>query len=126
MALFHELTAGRVIPSKTTNYQFADTEEVIRIVEEYGYRTRCAEPNSRRIGDEVRIRRRRGDVNDIRDVVEARFAVVAPGEFMVWAAGDYESLAVPTALDAVKELISLLGVPDNRRKRPEDDESYGL
>ena len=128
MALFHELIASSPAVSKK-KYQFFQTDEIVRILEEYGYRTRAAELNPRRIGDEVRVRRRRGDVNDIRER-EARFAIIKPGEdFQVWADGDYESVPVESIGAVVREVIDLLGVPDNRRSErmgADDDESYGL
>jgi hypothetical protein len=126
MALFQDLIANLPAGAKKEEYQFFETEEIIRILEEYGYRTRAAEPDPRRIGDEVRVRRRRGDVNDIRER-EARFAVVKPGEdFQVWADGDYESVPVESILGVVREIIDLLGTPSNRKSLNDDDESYGL
>ena len=127
MALFHELIANLPAVPRKNEYQFIETDEIVRILEEYGYRTRAADPNPRRIGDEVRLRRRTGDGHDIRER-EARVAVVDPtsDQYFVWVDGDYESVGADSVAEVVSMVIDILGVPDNRAHREDDDEYYGL
>lgn len=119
MALFHDLIANLPAVVKKEEYQFVQTDEIVRILEEFGYRTRAAEPNPRRIGDEVRIRRRSGDSHDIREL-EARVAAVDPSSdtYYVWVDGDYESVGADSIGEVVSMVIDILGVPDNRAQSP--------